>query len=84
MEYPASFAGCRPLLKTLNTDQFLSGSKMENYGDQCAKTIRVRNVSFILRPRRPCDMRGTTNVFFTTIHGLDHALMQLLETFQLV
>ena len=29
---------------------------MENDGVQCAKTVPVRNVSFILRPRRPGDM----------------------------
>ena len=53
---------------------------MENHGVECAKTVPVRNTSFIPRPRRPCDMHGTTNVFWTSIHGLDHNLMQLLET----
>ena len=53
---------------------------MENHREQCAKTVPVRDVSFILRPRRPCDMHGTTDVFLTTIHGLDHGLMQLLKT----
>ena len=52
---------------------------MENHGVQCAKTVPVRNVSFIPRPR-PCDMHGTTNVFLTTIHGLNHDLMQLFKT----
>ena len=51
---------------------------MENHGVQCAKTVPVRNVSFIPCPRRPCDMHGTTNVFL--IHGLDHDLMQFLKT----
>ena len=49
---------------------------MENHGVQCAKTVPVSNVS----KRRPCNMHGTTNVFLTTIHGLDHDLMQLLKT----
>ena len=40
----------------------------------------MRNVFFIPRPRIPCDMHGTTNLFLTTIHGLDHNLMQLLNT----
>ena len=53
---------------------------MENYGVQCAKTVPVRNVSVISRPRRPCDKHATTNVFLTTIHGPDHDLMQLLKT----
>ena len=53
---------------------------MENHGVKCAKTVPVRNVSFIPQPRRPCDMHGTTNLFLTTIHGLDHDLMQLLKT----
>ena len=53
---------------------------MENHGVQCAKTVPVRNVSFIPWPRRPCGMPGTTNVFLTTIYGLDHDLMQLLKT----
>ena len=53
---------------------------MENHGVQCAKTVPVRNVSFIPRPRRPCDMHGPTNVFLTTIPGLDHDLMQHLKT----
>ena len=39
----------------------------------------MRNVSFIARIRRLCQ-HGTTNVFLTTIHGLDHDLMQLLKT----
>ena len=34
----------------------LSGFKMENHGVQCARTVPVRNVSFITRVRRPCDM----------------------------
>ena len=53
---------------------------MENRGVQCAKSVRVRNVSFIPRRRRPCDMHGTTNVFLSTIHGLDHDIVQLLQT----
>ena len=55
---------------------------MENNGVQFAKTVpvRVRNVSFIPRIRRPCGMHGPINVFLTTIHGLDHDLMQLLKT----
>ena len=53
---------------------------MVNHGVQCAKTVPVKNVSFIPRPRKPCDMHGTSNVFLTTIHGLDHDLMQLLKT----
>ena len=44
------------------------------------KPVPVRNVSFIPRPRRPCDMHGTTNVFLTTIHGLNHDLMQPPKT----
>ena len=48
---------------------------MENHGVQCAKTVLVRNVSFISRPRRPCDMHGTTNLFLNTFHGLDHDSM---------
>ena len=35
---------------------------------------------FFPPPRRPCDMPGTINVFLTTIHRLDHDLMQLLKT----
>ena len=53
---------------------------METHGVQCAKTVLVRNVSFIARIRRRSDMDGTINVFLTTIHGLDHDLMQLLKT----
>ena len=51
---------------------------MENHGVQCAKTVPVRNVSFIPRPRRRA-MHGTTSVFLTTVHGLDHDLIQLLN-----
>ena len=52
---------------------------MENRGVQCSKTVLVRNVSFIARIRRPC-RHGTTDVFLSTIHGLDHDLMQLRKT----
>ena len=55
---------------------------MENHGVQCGKTVSVRNVSFIPRRRRPCDMHGTTNLLLTTIHRLDHDLMQLLKTLE--
>ena len=57
---------------------------MENHGVQCSKTVVVRYVqyvSFIARIRRPC-RHGTTNVFLTTIHGLDHDLMQLPQDFR--
>ena len=40
---------------------------MENDGVQCAKTVPVRNVSFIPRLRRPCDMHGTLIKAFGTV-----------------
>ena len=52
---------------------------MENHGVQYSKTVLVTKVSFIARIRRPC-RHGTSNVFLTTIHRLDHDLMQLLKT----
>ena len=52
---------------------------MENRGIQCSKTVLVRNVSFIAWIRRAVVGMETINVFFTTIHGLDHDLMQLLK-----
>ena len=51
----------------------MCASKMQNHGLQCFITVPVvmRNVFFIRRPIRPCDMHNTANVFFNTIHGLD-------------
>ena len=59
----------------------MCASKMENHGVRCFITVPVimRNVFFIRRPIRPCDMHNTANVS-VLIQFTDLILIQLLKT----